>query len=165
MMRALQLGAVLFGLSILSACGSTTTRSYTGPAVTMVYVDKSDRQMFLMHGDEVLAHYQIDLGFEPEGHKVVSGDGRTPEGWYTIDRRNPNSRYHLSIGINYPNTRDAQVARALGADPGGNIFIHGQAGQGRSGVDWTAGCIAVTDAEMEEIYSMVRDGTRIFISP
>lgn len=119
--------------------------------------------MYLLHNDEVLASYDIQLGFAPEGHKVAKGDGRTPEGFYFIDRRNPNSSYHLSLGISYPNSRDVARARALGLHPGGDIFIHGENRKGPSRGDWTAGCIAVTDEEMEEIYAMVRNGTPIYI--
>jgi len=114
----------------------------------------------------VLKAYAIDLGFQPRGAKRVEGDGKTPEGSYVIDRRNPKSRYHLSLGISYPNAADIARARALGRSPGGDIFIHGSGGRpdGR-GADWTYGCIAVSDRDMAEIYSMVRVGTRIDINP
>ena len=108
----------------------------------------------------------IDLGFAPAGHKQVEGDGKTPEGTYLIDRRNPNSDFHLSIGISYPNARDIARAMAAGQDPGGDIFIHGQPNKSRGeGPDWTAGCISVTNREMEDIYAMVTDGTPITIRP
>jgi len=81
--------------------------------------------MYLMHGDQVLKSYRIDLGFAPEGDKKFEGDGRTPEGEYIIDRRNPESRFYLSLGISYPSEEDIAEARALGRDPGGDIFIHG----------------------------------------
>ena len=149
----------------LAACGSKF-RTYDGPEVTRIEVWKAQRVMTLYHHDEPLKTYRIALGFAPVGHKVQEGDGRTPEGWYTIDRRNPNSSYHLSIGISYPNARDVEVARGLGVSPGGDIFIHGRAGAHRGrGRDWTVGCIAVRDREMEEIYAMVRDGTPILIRP
>lgn len=149
----------------LAGCGSSKFKSYDGPQVTRIIVDKSDRRMYLMHQDSVLKDYDIDLGFEPEGHKIARGDGKTPEGWYYINRRNPNSSYHLSLGISYPDRVDAQVTRALGAELGGDIFIHGEGNRQRAKRDWTAGCIAVTNDEMEEIYAMVRDGTLIYISP
>ncbi|TDA88068.1 hypothetical protein E0702_16775, partial [Halomonas marinisediminis] len=87
------------------------------------------------------------LGFAPHGHKQVEGDGKTPEGRYRIDRRNPNSSFHLSLGISYPNTADVARARAMGQSPGGNIFIHGQPNLlgPQTEENWTAGCIAVTD--------------------
>lgn len=160
----LMAGLVAFALS---ACGSSGPRylSYDGPEVTQVFVSKERRQLYLLHGTEVLAKYEIELGFAPEGHKEASGDGRTPEGFYRIDRRNPHSRYHLSLGISYPNRADRAAAAAAGRDPGGNIFIHGENQTGPNGRDWTAGCIAVKDSEMEVIYAMVRDGTPIYIAP
>lgn len=147
----------------LSGCSSKFL-NYSGPEVTRVVVYKQMRRMYLLHGRTVLKSYRIGLGFAPSGDKQVAGDGRTPEGHYLIDRRNPDSQYHLSLGINYPDESDVAEARALGKDPGGDIFIHGQ---GKSFTflipDWTWGCIAVTDDEMEEIYAMVRDGTPISI--
>jgi hypothetical protein len=105
-------------------------------------------------------------GFAPEGHKQFEGDGKTPEGEYIIDRRNPNSRFHLSIGISYPNAADRAFARSQGKSPGGDIFIHGRGKYpGSNRDDWTWGCIAVTDREMEDIYAMVRNGTPITIKP
>ena len=100
------------------------------------------------------------------GRKRFEGDGRMPEGSYVIDRRNPDSMFHLSIGISYPNAADTAYAAAQGQDPGGDIFVHGGPRRGIDPVgvrDWTAGCIAVTDREIEEIYAMVRDGTPIAI--
>ena len=150
----------------LASCGSTKFRKYRGPAVTLVVVDKSDRNMWLFHNDEVLKTYDVDLGRSPSGHKQVEGDGKTPEGDYIIDRRNPNSQYHLSIGISYPNEQDVAFAKAQGKEPGGEIFIHGRSRyRGGNYGDWTAGCIAVTDREVETIYAMVRDGTPITIRP
>ncbi|KFI33409.1 hypothetical protein CG51_14030 [Haematobacter missouriensis] len=151
----------------LTACGSQSKfKSYDGPEVTSIQVHKSQRKMYLLHDNIAIKTYDIGLGPQPLGHKQISGDGRTPEGLYFIDRRNPNSQYHLSVGISYPNPHDVEVARALGLSPGGDIFIHGEAGwaKGRAR-DWTAGCIAVTDKEIEEIYSMVREGTPIYLLP
>ncbi len=122
--------------------------------------------MYLLHGTQILAAYHVDLGFAPHGAKKAEGDGKTPEGTYFIDRRNPESRYHLSLGISYPNAQDIAQARLRGEEPGGDIFIHGSSGRlGPRGTDWTYGCIAVTDDEIEEIYAMVRDGTQIDIHP
>lgn len=162
--RAILLGAAL---AVLSACGSSKFRDYDGPEVTRVIIDKSARQLYLLHHRQVLESYEIGLGFSPDGHKQYEGDGRTPEGHYRIDKRNPDSRYHLSVGISYPNARDVEVARGLGRPPGGNIFIHGRGPSYLKGSpqDWTAGCIAVTDGEIERIYAMVRDGTPISIYP
>jgi len=158
--------AVLLGLA---ACGPGKFKSYSGPPVTQVVVNKGARQMLLLNGNTVLKAYRIGLGNEPLGHKQFEGDGKTPEGLYYIDRRNPDSRYHLSIGISYPNPQDSALAASLGRSAGSDIFIHGQGPEGRAlsqlNPDWTAGCIAVTDSEVEDIYAMVRDGTPILITP
>ena len=148
----------------LSAC-SSKFRSYSGPEVTRIVVFKEDRKMYLMHDESVLRSYDFELGFAPVGHKVVEGDGKTPEGAYRIDRKNPNSSFHLSIGISYPNAADVAAAKALGQSPGGDIFIHGTPNAFRRQDDWTWGCIAVTNREMEEIYAMVNVGTSIWIYP
>lgn len=165
-MRAIQFLFVALAVIGLSAC-SSKFREYGGPEVTRVLVYKNERQMFLMHNDRVLKNYRIGLGFAPEGDKKFEGDGRTPEGHYLIDKRNPNSSYHLSIGISYPNLHDIAEARAIGKDPGGDIFIHGRGPSYLEGLpeDWTWGCIAVDDRQIEDIYAMVTNGTPISIYP
>lgn len=162
--RTLLLGVMGLGLA---GCGLTGARkAHRGPKVTQVTVSKSRRKMWLMHNKRVLRRYNIGLGFAPEGHKKAKGDGRTPEGTYFIDRRNPNSAYHLSLGISYPNANDVAAAKAAGVEPGGDIFIHGRGPRfQRARGDWTWGCIAVTDREMTEIYSIVQTGTPIVILP
>jgi len=163
-MRAITLLGALLSLMLFAGCSSSKFHNYNGPEVTHVVVQKEARRLYLLNGSQVLKSYKVGLGFSPEGHKEVEGDGRTPEGNYIIDRRNPNSEFHLSIGISYPNVEDIERARALGKSPGGDIFIHGRPRKYRDGGrDWTAGCIAVKDRHMEEIYSMVRDGTPISI--
>ncbi len=155
------------GVLALSAC-SGNFEDYRGPEVTRVMVFKGRRRMYLLNDDDVLKSYLIDLGFAPDGPKMVEGDGKTPEGRYIIDRRNPNSDFHLSIGISYPNARDIARARVMGKKPGGDIFIHGRGPRVSTKgemPDWTAGCISVTDREIEEIYAMVRNGTVIDIYP
>lgn len=166
-MRQLKLAVFTAALLALAACGSGSKfRSYNGPEVTRIIVQKSDRMMYLMHHDRVLRSFDIGLGFAPEGDKLREGDGKTPEGNYFINRRNPNSQFHLSVGINYPDTRDMAEAANAGVDPGGDIFIHGRPKKYRNGIrDWTAGCIAVTDREVEQIYAMVKNGTPITINP
>ncbi len=136
---------------------------YTGPEVTRIQVFKGQRQMQLLHNSSLLRAYNFDLGFAPTGHKVHEGDGRTPEGAYLINRRNPNSSFHLSLGISYPNANDVAYARSRGLDPGGDIFIHGTPTRFAGQPDWTWGCIAVQNPEMDEIYAMVPNGTKIFI--
>ncbi|WP_323005252.1 L,D-transpeptidase family protein [Pseudorhodobacter sp.] len=166
-MRVIKLVAALFLILGLAACGSDSKfKTYNGPAVTKVVVHKGARKMQLFHNDKVLKTNEISLGFAASGHKQFEGDGKTPEGAYFIDRRNPNSRYHLSIGISYPNKADIAFAESQGKKPGGEIFIHGKTGDGgRNKGDWTFGCIAIPDREMEKVYAMVRDGTPIYIYP
>jgi murein L,D-transpeptidase YafK len=163
-MGSLRLALVVALMLGVAGCGSKF-KTYNGPEVTRVEVFKGTRRMYLMHNDQVLKSYDVDLGFAPVGHKMARGDGRTPEGAYVINRRNPNSSYHLSIGVSYPNATDVQVARAAGVSPGGDIFIHGEPREFRRKHDWTAGCIAVTNGEIEDVYAMVRNGTPIYISP
>ena len=158
------LAAVLF----LASCGGgkdSKFRTYRGPAVTAIVVEKSERKMFLLHGNKVLESYTVHLGGNPVGHKQFEGDGKTPEGQYRISHRNPRSQYHLSLGISYPNEQDRAYAASKGKQPGGDIFIHGGPPRPVDKHDWTAGCIAVSDEEMEEIYAMVKPGTPIFIKP
>ena len=138
-----------------------------------ILVEKGKRRMTLYNSGRVLKRYKISIGKGGEGPKVRQGDMRTPEGLYYIEGRNPDSRFHLSLKISYPDEDDVARADALGYDPGGDIVIHGV----RNGVspykhykyrypnDWTEGCIAVTNAEMEEIWRMVPDGTMIAIRP
>jgi murein L,D-transpeptidase YafK len=153
----------ILGLTV-AGCGKFPT--YNGPAVTHVLVNKGERRMHLIHDQQVLESYDIGLGFAPNGDKKIEGDGKTPEGSYIIDRRNPNSQFYLSIGVSYPNHEDRAEAKDLGKSPGGDIFIHGRPWKNRKGgQDWTAGCIAVTNREMRQIYSMVKSGTPITITP
>lgn len=150
--------------ALLSACASKF-RTYNGPEVTRIQVFKEQRVMQLLHNRTLLAQYNFELGFAPEGHKAFQGDGRTPEGAYRINRKNPDSRFHLSLGISYPNARDIAYARRMGRSPGGDIFIHGTPKMFGDDDDWTWGCIAVTNDEIEEIYAMVEVGTPIYIYP
>ncbi|SEQ53094.1 L,D-transpeptidase catalytic domain [Thalassovita taeanensis] len=165
MMKTTRRTALLGGLALgLAGCASKF-RTYDGPEVTRLQMFKGDRNLFLFDNTSVLKAYRIDLGFAPEGPKQFEGDGKTPEGAYTVDRRNPDSLFHLSIGISYPNEADIAFAAAQGREPGGDIFIHGGPRPGIDAIkpDWTAGCIAVSDREIEDIYAMVRDGTPIDI--
>ena len=163
-MRFLKVFAVLVIALGLAGCGSKFKR-YNGPEVTQVQVHKTDRKMYLFHNDRVLKSYDIALGFAPAGHKQFEGDGKTPEGQYFISHKNPDSNYHLSLGISYPNEADIAFAEAQGKSPGGEIFIHGGPNTRVSKRDWTWGCVSVTDKEMEIVYSMVKPGTPIFILP
>ena len=137
----------------------------------LVVVFKGRRLLHLMKDGEVVGSYRIALGFEARGHKLREGDGRTPEGVYTIDWRNPNSRFHRSLHISYPAPRDLGRAGRLGFHPGRDIMIHGlpndrdAAAVGHPYRDWTEGCIAVTSEEMDDIWARVDDGTPIIIYP
>lgn len=136
-----------------------------------VVVLKGERKLVLMRGDEVLKVYRVALGRYADGAKTRQGDAKTPEGTYTLDYRLTNSAFYKAIHISYPNARDAARARANGVDPGGKIMIHGIANDwtarqlNHPDLDWTQGCIAVTNREIEEIWASVRDGTPIEIYP
>jgi murein L,D-transpeptidase YafK len=136
-----------------------------------ILVLKSERKMHLLADGEPIRSYRVALGFEPKGHKIEKGDGRTPEGRYVLDFHNENSRFHRSIRVSYPNVGDRLLARARGVDPGGNIMIHGlpngsgSVGASHAWEDWTEGCIAVTNEEIDEILQLVGVGTPIEIRP
>ena len=158
-------GATALLLTGITGCAPSKFKPYEGPPVTQIVVNKGARQMFLLSGSSVLKSYRFGLGWAPVGDKFFEGDGRTPEGNYFIDRRNPNSSFHLSLGISYPNEADIAYAKALGKSPGGDIFIHGEPNAlAFLSPDWTAGCISVKNREMEDVYAMVRDGTPITIN-
>ena len=173
MIRAIRALIALFAICVVASCGggdsskSSKLKTYSGPPVTQVVVKKGERKLYLVSGKTAVKSYQINLGNQPVGDKQYEGDGKTPEGLYFIDRFNPNSRYHLSVGISYPSAQDVAQAAALGLRPGGDIFIHGLGPEGRAlnKADWTAGCIAVTDEEIEEIFAMLRPGVPVFIYP
>jgi murein L,D-transpeptidase YafK len=137
--------------------------------IDRIVIEKSARRMQLIQDDQVVRTYTIALGFTPEGDKRRQGDGKTPEGEFTIDRRNDQSAFHLSLGLDYPHKDDLQRASAGGYSAGGDIFIHGQPnaiGDGfRLRGDWTNGCIAVTNREMREIWEVTPIGTKVEIRP
>jgi len=137
----------------------------------LVEIFKGERRMELKREGRVLRRYRVALGFAPEKHKEREGDGRTPEGRYSIDARNPRSAFHLSLRVSYPEERDKAQAARLGVTPGGDIYIHGQPNSWRKFLvghpqrDWTTGCVAVTDAEMREVWSLVPTGAPVVIHP
>ncbi|WP_120502096.1 murein L,D-transpeptidase family protein [Roseovarius sp. EL26] len=137
--------------------------------IDRIEVDKSDRLLTVFRDDVALRSYDIALGFTPDGDKFREGDGKTPEGTFTINRRNPESAFHLSLGIDYPQAEDRALAQAAGVSPGGDIFIHGQPNKLKDLIkrpgDWTAGCIAVTNAQIEEIWRVTPNGTTVVIRP
>ncbi len=163
-------GAALLLAAGLMPTGSDPARASDVRAedVASVRVEKAARRLLLLgQGGEVLRAYDgIQLGDAPLGHKQFEGDERTPEGRYVIDHGNPASAYHLSLHISYPDARDRAFAESQGRSPGGDIFVHGQPNSllvGRMPGDWTDGCIAVSNEEIEELWSLVGSGTPIEI--
>jgi murein L,D-transpeptidase YafK len=139
--------------------------------VDSVVVFKSERKMVLYSEGKELKTYSVSLGKNPIGPKQKEGDKKTPEGSYVFDRRLENSKYHLAIHISYPNEQDKQNAEKLGVSPGGDIMLHGLPNKLEfledyyANTDWTDGCIAVSNDEMDEIWKIVDDGTLITIYP
>ena len=140
--------------------------------VDFVLVRKKERRLYLYANNQVVKSYPVALGKEPIGQKVKEGDSRTPEGLYTLDWRNPDSKFYKSIHISYPSAAQVQSAQQAGIDPGGEIMIHGQASNWAERIrltftdkDWTEGCIALENLDMLEIWNMVDDSTPIKIEP
>jgi murein L,D-transpeptidase YafK len=139
--------------------------------VDKVIIEKKARRLTLLYKGQKIRVYQVALGRNPDGPKEREGDNKTPEGIYTVDSRNNKSRYHLSLHLSYPNPQDIQRAKSLGVSPGGNIMIHGiMNGLGWVGglhrlLDWTKGCVAVTNPEIDEIAQLVPNGTTVEIQP
>ncbi len=143
----------------------------TLPDIDNIIVRKSARKLEVYHAGELVKTYHIALGKNPQGHKQREGDSKTPEGKYFIAYHNPKSSYHLSLKISYPNEQDKLNAEKMGVSPGGDIMIHGLPnrapflGKLHNLTDWTQGCIAVNNQEIEEIYAAVKDGTPIELLP
>jgi murein L,D-transpeptidase YafK len=174
-LRGLRRG-VLAGLLLLAgALAAPSSRAqipHFEPAkVDLVIVRKSARELQLLHSGRVLKTYRIALGWAPDGPKRQEGDGRTPEGVYTLDWRNANSDFYRSIHVSYPREGDQEHARRWGVSAGGLIMLHGLPNGmpaervGHPYVDWTNGCIALTNEEIDEIWARVEDGTTIIIYP
>ncbi len=159
------------GVLIALASLAPVARAAEFEMADQVIVDKSQRKLLLMKGDRVLKSFDVALGLVPKGHKSREGDFRTPEGQYALDRRNANSDYFLSIRVSYPNEQDKRKAARQGVDPGGQIMIHGQPNFPRHSMDyyrsqdWTDGCIAVSNADMVDIWAMTGANTPIRILP
>jgi len=171
--RSLQRLIVFLALTTISTSGLKST-TYKPKPVTLanrIVIVKSRHTMTLMHDDHVLKTYQVALGTVPIGAKREQGDHKTPEGDYTISAKNAHSEFHLSLRISYPNAIDRQRAYRLGVSPGGEIMIHGlmarfaYLGSLHRQTDWTDGCIAVTNPEIEEIWNLVPVGTKVTIKP
>ena len=161
----LRITAIVFIL--LLAGGS----AHSGQIADMVVVEKSESRLYLMREGEAFASFHVAFGANPEGHKQQQGDERTPEGKYLLDYKNANSLYYKSIHISYPNQRDREEARKRNVDPGGDIMIHGQK-NGYEGLsflvqrfNWTNGCIALSNKDMDLVWDAVQPGTPIEIKP
>ncbi len=160
--------ALAINIPLLAAQGREPAPVASAP-VDAIVIDKSDRTLTLLRGTVPAKIYRdIRLGDAPVGHKQFEGDEKTPEGRYTINGRNAGSRYHLSLRISYPNATDRAFAIRQGRRAGGDIFIHGQPNGyplTRIPYDWTDGCIALSNAEIEEVWKLVRNGTPVTIRP
>ena len=160
------LALFIFLLPLNSYCETLPAGS-----ANLIKIEKEKRTLKLYKDGKQIKEYKVALGFDPVGHKTRQGDGKTPEGRYKVDWRNPKSSFHRSLHISYPNAQDKANARKAGLDPGGDIMIHGLPnGSGSIGSmhamrDWTLGCIAVTNEEIEEIWRLVKDGTTVEILP
>ena len=176
MSRAARVFANLFLLALLAYAALAIRERFRLPPpeplagrIDRILIEKADRRLTVFRDGAPLKSYRVALGFAPEGDKARQGDGRTPEGLFRIDRRNAQSAFNLSLGIDYPQPDDIARARAGGYSPGGDIFIHGQP-NGYDAVptlryDWTEGCIALADAEIEELWRVTPLGTEVEIRP
>ncbi len=137
--------------------------------IDLVKVDKSERKMYLLEGDTIIKEYTVALGAKPKGHKQKEGDEKTPEGIYTLDYKKEDSSFYKAMHISYPNKQDKEDAKKRGISPGGFIMVHGQRNWlgGLSPItqifNWTNGCIALTNSEMDEFMTLVNVGTKIHI--
>lgn len=157
--------------SLISLCHAAATPALEGNVIHKVLVDKSERKLHLISFGKTYRSYRISLGKKPLGSKEHEGDRRTPEGIYWLDWRKTSEKYNLSIHISYPNARDLERAKKAGVSPGGMIMLHGTPVDKDypewyfHTLDWTEGCIALTNADMREVWNLVRDGTLIEIRP
>ncbi len=167
------LPAAVAALWLLSAAPPAQAGAPLAPGVRIdrIVVEKQARRMTAWSGGVPVREYRVALGPNAVGPKRVQGDKKTPEGVYRVDGKNPNSRYHKNLGVSYPDARDRENAAALGASPGGDIKIHGlgpefrHLGKDHWRYDWTLGCIAVTDEEIDELYEHTGVGAVIEILP
>lgn len=158
----------LFGILLLCLplCASATS-----PLIDLVRVIKSERKLQLLSNGKILYEFKVSLGSNPNGHKIQEGDGRTPEGLYKLDYKKADSAFYKAFHISYPNAQDIAAAKSRGVNPGGNIMIHGQ----KNGLgwlssisqhfNWTNGCVALTDSEIDVVWEQIKEGTAVEISP
>jgi murein L,D-transpeptidase YafK len=163
---------VLAGLAVLLWCGFVLAQTTPKPLhADRVVILKKERTLQLLSQGKVIKTYNVALGGDPMGAKTRQGDHKTPEGEYVLDSRNAHSQFYKSIHISYPSAHDRAAARKNGVSPGGDVFVHGLpngyswVGAGHRAKDWTDGCIAVTNQEIDEIWLAVADGTPIEIRP
>lgn len=168
-LRPTVLGALLCTLLMLfTAAGAAHARE---PVIDKLLILKHERRLEVISEGEVIRSYRVALGRQPVGHKQEVGDQRTPEGFYSIDWRHESPQYNLSMHLDYPNLEDQTAAYQRGVDPGGMIMIHGTPIDEEypewyfEGLDWTNGCIALTNREMRELWDLVPDGTLVEIRP
>ncbi len=158
---------LLLMIAALLLCGQVAAQ----PAIDQLLVHKAERRLEVISGGEVIRKYTVALGRQPVGHKQQVGDQRTPEGIYTIDWRHRSPQFNLSLHLDYPNLKDRAAAFERGVDPGGMIMIHGTPIDDEypewffSGLDWTNGCIALNNQDMQELWALVPDGTLVEIRP
>ena len=167
-------------MALAIGCVSTAARPAQAPGqnpaaanqhVDRIVVVKSTRTLTLQNGDHVLKTYKVALGSNPIGAKEREGDHKTPEGEYFVDAKNPHSQFYMALHLSYPSAADRVRAKKLGASPGSDVEIHGLGkaygwvGAGHRMRDWTDGCVAVTNEEIEDIFKMVAVGTRVEIKP
>jgi murein L,D-transpeptidase YafK len=169
-MKLIRVIWVCVGLFIVFASAGALPSKTSLPKVTHMHIEKHKRVMKLYIGGTLIKTYRISLGSQPVGPKEREGDGKTPEGNYTISHKNAWSRFHKSLKVSYPNKHDRKMAKKHNVSPGGDIMIHGLGAEfshlGKSHVqyDWTLGCMAVTNEEIDEIWKMVDVGTPLMIS-
>jgi murein L,D-transpeptidase YafK len=167
---------VVLGIALLAAGALGEAQATSPPELQqleadLVIIEKGERRMTLYTGGRHLATFEVALGRSPVGPKRCRGDNRTPEGYYHVAGRKENSDFHRALRISYPSPDDVERARAAGCDPGGDIMIHGlKTDMGADSrrhreVDWTQGCVAVTNDEIERIWALVPDGARVEIRP
>jgi murein L,D-transpeptidase YafK len=155
----------------LSVCPTLSSAEHPSTPVDSIRISKSAHSLSLISNGKVLKTYQVAIGRGSKGPKQVAGDERTPEGKYIIDAKNASSHFHKALHLSYPNATDRARALQLGKSPGGDIEIHGLpaafawAGTGQHALDWTAGCIALSNDEIDEVWKMVSVGTPVEIDP
>lgn len=170
-MRSAGMKAYLLALLSFLACTAFAQSGRPSEQADKVVILKSERTLKLLRSGKLIKTYKVALGNQPKGAKEQQGDGKTPEGDYFIDSRNAKSAFYKSLHISYPNKRDIENAKTKGVNAGGDIFIHGIGkkygwlGAAHRLHDWTLGCIAVTNEEIDEIWTLVPNGTSVEIRP